>query len=197
MLAVLGALLGCLLACGRARGRAPHVSAAHLGHRGGYQELMHFDLNGVVLGGGARHRGHPRRRAVPGLAHRPAAAGRVPEEPVTGVDHESAHPPDPVRPAAQPHRRGTGGAPDRHRARGAGERALHRQAARARRSARPTGMDVANIFVVAERRFHAALRRQVLGAEDLAYLRSIPGRDRRHGHQRHPADRRRQLAERS
>lgn len=48
MLAVLGAALGCLLA-GLGLAAVHHMySAAHLGQRGGYQELTHFDTAGVV-----------------------------------------------------------------------------------------------------------------------------------------------------
>jgi len=47
MLAALGALLGCALAALGLAAVHHMYAAAHLGHRGGYQELTHFDTTGV------------------------------------------------------------------------------------------------------------------------------------------------------
>ena len=57
-------------------------AAAHLGHRGGYQELTHFDAHRRHVGHRARGRRGARRRAVSGVARGPPAARRLPEEPV-------------------------------------------------------------------------------------------------------------------
>ena len=48
ILAALGALLGCLLALLGLAAVHHMYSAAHLGQRGGYQELTHFDTVGVI-----------------------------------------------------------------------------------------------------------------------------------------------------
>ena len=48
VLSVLGALLGLALAALGLAAVRHMYAAAHLGERGGYQELMHFDVVGVV-----------------------------------------------------------------------------------------------------------------------------------------------------
>ena len=192
VLSALGALLGLALAAlGLAAVHAPVRVGAPSADRGGYQELMHFDVTGVIWAVVLAVAATLAAGLYPAWRIGRLPPARVPEEPVR-ESTMSLH----VRPILSALLRNRTGAVlvamQIAIALAVLVNALYIVMQRAEKMGRPSGIDVDNVIVVASAGFTDRFQTVPSIQEDLGWLRSLPGVVAATADQLGPAVRRRQ-----